>query len=792
MPLESSTGGRPHLVVVDTYDGIREHLYDYPGALREALGLPLAAIAEQCDLNITVLNWRDWLAYEQQKGSFLDWMPFPATRPAAEVPVRPAPQRFDEKRISIWPVPTRDPAFRSPLKLGLSPLSFGLLADSDPLFLMSYILNDYLEEIHVRKPIAAVILPMFGGLGYVAQLSRATGAGLPGVRFGVVVTDTSKRRQEANGEGLWTRPAITRRQMEDMSLALSDLAICYGPRGEAHAKLGIENGAIVRAPRYVDGSTLNAISRSGDKRSNVAQLQFSIDAPRQPSSGTLALLDAARILRDRAIKLDHPICCGGTNMTFGPSKPRDFTNYWSSRGWVREIVEAGYWRWSFDSSSSESLLQVSVCPSLFDHLPSIWSELARDKFVILSPAAAEGLAEEESLPSLTVLHGEPTPDSLADRVAELQALGAHKIDAIRHELCRNVASHLRSDGRQQLLVGLCGELTKLVRGSLMPPSLGAAARLLLDRKGPLQSVGMRAPQNRYARDQTLTVAIACYEMGELLLETVRSVWRSRRLPDEVVIVDDGSSGEPTVQALEQLRREAAENGLPLSIVRQNNRGLAAARNRALAAARSSYISFLDGDDLIHPDFYALALKVLVDNPQLGGVAAWAETFGQGVPDGFWNAPQAELPLLLVENTVIVPCVMPTEVLRSLGGYDEEQRYNYEDWELAVRLLAAGRPIITIPRYLQRYRVRNDSLLRTMSDVQNQVMRERLFARHRDLCMTFAPEVALQIEHRLFLCSAAAAATQRRPLWRVVTGNVYAHLRRLGLRSQFGRQGRELL
>src|SRR5262249_28126688 len=152
-----------------------------------------------------------------------------------------------------------------------------------------------------------------------------------------------------------------------------------------------------------------------------------------------------------------------------------------------------------------------------------------------------------------------------------------------------------------------------------------------------------------------------------------------------------------------------------------------------------------GDDLVHPDFYALAVPLLATQPEIGGVAAWAEMFGDSV--GFWNAPQPELPLLLVENQVIVPVVMRTAVVRDLGGYQAAQRYNYEDWELSIRLLAHGFPIVTIPRYLQRYRVRSSSMYRTMTDTQNQVMRERLLEDHRPTVERFAVEVALQLEHR---------------------------------------------
>jgi hypothetical protein len=86
-------------------------------------------------------------------------------------------------------------------------------------------------------------------------------------------------------------------------------------------------------------------------------------------------------------------------------------------------------------------------------------------------------------------------------------------------------------------------------------------------------------------------------------------------------------------------------------------------------------------------------------------------------------------------------------LRHLGGYNEHQRYNYEDWELAIRMLEAGLPIITLPLPMMRYRVRRDSIYRGMNEVQDQVMKEQMFKTHRELVACFAVEIAAQLENR---------------------------------------------
>ena len=151
--------------------------------------------------------------------------------------------------------------------------------------------------------------------------------------------------------------------------------------------------------------------------------------------------------------------------------------------------------------------------------------------------------------------------------------------------------------------------------------------------------------------------------------------------------------------------------------------------------------------MIEPQFYRIALEILERYPRLGGVAAWASLFGADITDGFWNAPQPEFPFLFIENSIIVPCLTRTELLRDLGGYDIRQRYNYEDWELGIRMLVSGWPIVTVPMHLLKYRVRTNSLYRSMTYVQNQVMRELLLNTHRETVSKFSVEIAMQLENQ---------------------------------------------
>lgn len=744
-----------HIVVVEAYEGFIEFFSDEPKEQKSAygLGLPLKEIAESLNCRITILCWDEWYRYETKE----TWVPTPATRLVSESDISKPSEVFKSNGVRRIPIPPRDPEYRLLFdEGGLSPRSYGLINDSGLLYFASYCLNKELQAFYSEDPFRAVILPMWGGLGYVSQMARATQAPtLLDVPFVVVVTDTSANRQIANQEGIWTRHAIIRRQMEDVSLALADLVLVFGPRGNEIAITGRlpEASSPVYAPRFVENQLLDEIgNKSSQPADNHKNLQFFLYEPQQPASGVLTTLDAVTLLTHKGIRLERPVISAGPPMTFAPLKPRGFVDYWSSCGFVRELVNERQWEWRREYPNLEQVFPVRLYPSFFNHLPNVWAELARGSLVLLSPAAAEGLAPREILPQEVLIQGDPVPEKVANCLENILRTQIYGLNHIRRELCRRVAAAHRGEGRQRLFRETAEALGRLIQSPTEPQDLSRIALMFLDRRVPLRThvQNAKAPpllEPRPATNKgTLSVVVTCYEMGSMIKEAVESVWASERQPDEVLIVDDGSRGEETISNIRDLEKHASGKGLPLRVIRQRNGGLAKARNIGLGAANGEFISFLDGDDIIEPSFYRIALQILEKYPRLGGVAAWALIFGPHIVDGFWNAPQAELPFLFIENSVIVPCLTRTELLQSLGGYDIRQRYNYEDWELAIRMLASGWPIVTIPIHLVRYRVRQDSLYRGMTYVQNQVMRELLFNTHRDIVSRFAVEIAMQLEY----------------------------------------------
>ena len=96
-------------------------------------------------------------------------------------------------------------------------------------------------------------------------------------------------------------------------------------------------------------------------------------------------------------------------------------------------------------------------------------------------------------------------------------------------------------------------------------------------------------------EPVISVIIPLYNKEREIEGTLRSVLAQTRQPDEIIVVDDGST-DGSAAKVEALRAPLVR------LVRQPNAGECAARNRAIAEARGEYVALLDADDEWEPGF----------------------------------------------------------------------------------------------------------------------------------------------------------------------------------------------
>lgn len=184
----------------------------------------------------------------------------------------------------------------------------------------------------------------------------------------------------------------------------------------------------------------------------------------------------------------------------------------------------------------------------------------------------------------------------------------------------------------------------------------------------------------------VTFVVPCYNHGRFVAEAVESALAQEGAEVGVVVVDDGSDDGETEAACAALPGRLGER---VVVVRQENRGLPAARNRGARGAAGEYLAFLDADDTVAPGFAAsLAAAIEGSGDERVSHAYCQETLTDRA-HGTWRVPEWDAELLLITNLHPVTCLVRREAFEAVGGFDESMTEGYEDWEFWVRLSERG-------------------------------------------------------------------------------------------------------
>lgn len=118
------------------------------------------------------------------------------------------------------------------------------------------------------------------------------------------------------------------------------------------------------------------------------------------------------------------------------------------------------------------------------------------------------------------------------------------------------------------------------------------------------------------RNISVSLIITTYNRPDALAFVLQSALAQTRLPDEIIVADDGSRRH-TAQTVEAFK---AISHVPVKHVWQEDAGFRAAmsRNRAIAAAESDYLIIIDGDMLLEPSFIADHLTLARKNRLVQG------------------------------------------------------------------------------------------------------------------------------------------------------------------------------
>lgn len=203
---------------------------------------------------------------------------------------------------------------------------------------------------------------------------------------------------------------------------------------------------------------------------------------------------------------------------------------------------------------------------------------------------------------------------------------------------------------------------------------------------------------------TVAVVIPCYNHARFLDDALKSVLAQTRPANEIVVVDDGSTDDPA---------SVVAKYPEVLLIRQDNAGLAAARNTGLLACSSEKIAFLDADDALEPDALALNLELFSQHPDAGFVyGAYFYTDGElrRTSGPQFRAVNSDASLdMLVGNPVAMHATVLYDRQRLLdaGAFDPSVKVA-EDYDAYIRL-ARRHPVACHPHEIAAYRIHTSNM-----------------------------------------------------------------------------------
>lgn len=200
---------------------------------------------------------------------------------------------------------------------------------------------------------------------------------------------------------------------------------------------------------------------------------------------------------------------------------------------------------------------------------------------------------------------------------------------------------------------------------------------------------------------TISVIIPVYNGERFLVEAIRSVLDQTLPPDEIIVVDDGSTDDGAAIA--------RSFGSPVRVLTQANLGPAAARNLGVAHAAGDLLAFLDADDLWLPDKLARQAQMLRDDPACEAVLGRVQNFISPELDESEAARLVKTAAQTGDMHVGALLIRRDAFLR-VGWFDARLRHgDFIDWWARASQLTLA--YAALPELVLRRRLHDDNLTR---------------------------------------------------------------------------------
>lgn len=222
-------------------------------------------------------------------------------------------------------------------------------------------------------------------------------------------------------------------------------------------------------------------------------------------------------------------------------------------------------------------------------------------------------------------------------------------------------------------------------------------------------------------ETAISVIVPIYRVEKYLPACIDSILNQTFTDFELILVDDGSPDRCPEICDEVARRDAR-----VRVIHQANAGLSAARNAGIEAAHGAWLSFVDSDDFLAPDF----LETLHDAAVRAGAdcvlcgVQLTDEAGQKIGQPLSVADGVRTGRSILETLCRAPEITYLVAWNKLYRRDVFQTLRYpvgmqnEDTYLAAELFDTVQTVICVSKPMYFYRQRADSIMHTAVTTRN--------------------------------------------------------------------------
>lgn len=249
-------------------------------------------------------------------------------------------------------------------------------------------------------------------------------------------------------------------------------------------------------------------------------------------------------------------------------------------------------------------------------------------------------------------------------------------------------------------------------------------------------------------DKSVAVIIPCFNSEGTIGETLQSVCSQTYQNLEIIVVNDGST-DRSIEIVEGYARSDRR----ISIINQQQAGVAAARNRGAAHATSDLLAFVDADDLWSRRKIELQAPLLsAAEPEVALAYCWSigiDTTSRCLRYKPQFTDEGRVLQQMCRNNLLgngSGLMVRRSAYEAVGGFDSSLRQRRaqgcEDWQIGLRF-AERYKIKVAPHYLVGYRQH----LASMSHDALQMVRsaELVLHEYKSRYPWFAPELRANVE-----------------------------------------------